>query len=339
MSYKDGISVAAEFQGGSISPILSTNVTMERERLPQDPTYFSQVFQDYGWSISILKADYWFTDDLAEKLNQTTEEKGSKITFLSLNPSSLTSKGVECMIKVIDRSQGLQRLLFTFKNVHKKQVQENLKQLISRYCKRVNGLKLQGYSAHVWISQIKALCPTRLDLPELESFAMTSDGNGQLSPECVQWIAAIVTPSSQGVVVMPMSSDSTQLSTTTTTTMTATTTMMTAMTTAMTTTEMMSTSTSEESSTCPLSDIQLTDIPLQSEEWQVVIKALNNSTTLKELYLGSPNFSMDNFKLLVDCIPANSNPVFRLCINIRSPYLERSDEWKSEVARLCDKLD
>ncbi|KAF9948347.1 hypothetical protein BGZ65_008128, partial [Modicella reniformis] len=276
------VNIVVEFEDGARAPTISSQIRMLR-----DSRFYSTFCLQYGWSITTLDATSAFTDELADVLDNVTQEKGSKITSLSLDTSELTAVGVECMIRVIDRSQDLQQLQFKFDDLHETHQQEKLERLISRCGKRLNGLEMRGISADGWIPRVMALCPTRLDLPQLEDFNLCNNDMSHLSPDCAQWIAAMVSPPPQ-VSAMILSSQSNQLTTTPI----------------------------SESSACgwsSLRNIILFGISLQTDDWKVVIKSMDYSA-LSVLTITDLSFSMDHFKLLVDCIPVNTNPLARLMI-------------------------
>lgn len=216
------------------------------------------------------------------------------------------------MIRVIDRSHDLQQLSVTFRDLHEEHQQEKLERLVSRYAKRLSGLTMQGGLANVWIPKVMALCPTRLELPALESFKLISDDEGQVLPDCGQWIAAMISGSPQ-LPSCSLSSPSTQSA-------------------------IASTSGSLACGRSSLRIIGLSHIPLEPGDWGVVIKALDYSA-LRELDIRADGFSMDHVKLLVDCVPVNTNPVGRLHIYISSSILRKDGvEWDSQVARLHAKV-
>ncbi|KAG0200094.1 hypothetical protein BGX31_004156, partial [Mortierella sp. GBA43] len=101
------------------------------------------------WSIDILETNGNFDDEMAADLDKSTEEKGSMISTLSLNPSSLTSAGLECMVRVIDRSHDLRQFNITFDGMYEEHQGKNVERLISRYGKRLNGLEIDGESKHL----------------------------------------------------------------------------------------------------------------------------------------------------------------------------------------------
>ncbi|KAF9921618.1 hypothetical protein BGZ65_010208, partial [Modicella reniformis] len=309
--WNSDVSIVVKFHDSVSAPTTSSHV-----RIPGSMglEFFSTFFLQYGWCVRTLDVQTGCTDEWAVILDNLTQEKGSKITSLSLDDTSSlsldTAVGVDCMIRVIDRSHDLQRLEFTFNDLHEKHQQEKMKSLVSRYGKRLNELKLYGYSGDVWIPRVMVLCPTRLDLPQLESFTLYNNDKSPLSPDCAQWIAAMVSPPTQ-VSAMTLSSQSNQSTT----------------------------APISESSGCgwtSLREITLLYINLQTDDWKVVIKSIDYSA-LTGLYIHDNTFSMDHFKFLVDCVPVNTNPVARLYIYISSG-IERGDELDFQITRLRDKV-
>ncbi|KAG0207348.1 hypothetical protein BGX31_002587, partial [Mortierella sp. GBA43] len=94
----------------------------------------------------ILMATEMFDDDYASVLDKVTEEKGSKIEDLTLHLAALTTDGIKCMERVIDRSQELERLTLVFDNLHEERCLEKFERLIRRHGKRLTGLVLRGKS-------------------------------------------------------------------------------------------------------------------------------------------------------------------------------------------------
>ena len=87
-----------------------------------------------------------------------------------------------------------------------------------------------------------------------------------------------------------------------------------------------------------LERVHLSGIPLQAEDWKVIIQAMDFSA-LKELRLEGNEFSMDHLKVVVDHVPVNTNPVTRLRFWVYSQLIDKnSDEWFSQIVRLCGKV-
>lgn len=80
------------------------------------------------------------------------------------------------------------------------------------------------------------------------------------------------------------------------------------------------------------------NLTLQRDGWEVIFKALDFSI-LRFLEIGS-KFSLDDYTLLIDCIPLNSNPVEKLIIYLRYPCRESEDGtgWNTQYTRLRAKL-
>jgi hypothetical protein len=151
-----------------------------------------------------------------------------------------------------------------------------------------------------------------LEIPELESFGLFSNDKTQLPPGCVSWIASMVSskPQEQPTPLIALSTQVTNVP-------------------------------SSGPSVCewnPLGSVHLSDIPLQSEDWKVILQAMDFSA-LKEVRLQGDGFSMDHLKLAIDRVPVNTNPVARLAFSTHSRLVDKnSDEWASQVARLRSKV-
>jgi hypothetical protein len=272
---------------------------------------YYQFFRDavmlYGWSFSTLMTTKMFDDDFASALDKVTEEKGSKIEELILHLASLTTDGIECMERVINRSQELERLTLVFDNLHEERCLEKFELLVRRYGKRLTGLVLHGESPNVWVPTVMTLCPTRTDLPTLKSFGLSAHGEDsftrpiseshQLSRDCAQWIAAMVSGSSQ-----PRSALSSLLIQSAITPMPS------------------------APRLDPLSLVDLSEAYLQPEGWKIVIRALDLSV-LTGLWVNR-TFTLDTLKLLVSHITLSINQ--KLNIDWDIPYPGEEEETHIE---------
>ncbi|KAI8349887.1 hypothetical protein B0O80DRAFT_459571 [Mortierella sp. GBAus27b] len=312
---KDALSldVTLEFQDGSTSPDVSASYHMQ-----DDASYHMQddvfqlhrnVFLLFGWCFTFLATIGTFRDSLASLLDMITEKRGSKINSLLLNTTNLTTAGVECMERVIDRSRDLDRIILRSYKMDKELQQETFERLINRYDKRLKGLELHGDSIELWLPRVMSICPTRNELPELEYIHLSSNLEGELSLDCAQWIARMASGSCQ----LP----STFLS--------------------LSPIQLNIASRSSGRNKCPLRRLVL-DVTLHSDGWEVVFKALDFSI-LRILEIRS-KFSLDDYTLLIDCIPLNSNPVEKLGIYLWNPCFESEDDtgWDTQYARLRAKL-
>ncbi|KAK3820195.1 MAG: hypothetical protein J3Q66DRAFT_439234 [Benniella sp.] len=299
--------IAFEFQDGLLTPFVKTTIDMGIELT--DPEFILlRLLTQFGWSLSVLKTSNVFYDEAAAMLDDVTSKSASRITSLIVDTSSLTMAGLELMVNVINRSYDLQQLEFTFHELYEEDQQSRLELLIRRYGKILTGLELTGFPADEWIPKIMALCPTRLELPGLEFLSLNTYGWAHLGSGCVQWIASMVSGPSR-VSSMYTSSLSTRPT-------------------------IAITSGLPPYGWSPLRDIRIENFPLQPKDWEVIIEAMDYSA-LKYLRIYQSGFSVNNFKRLVDCIPANSNPVASLCITID---FADGEEWESQVTRLRKKV-
>jgi hypothetical protein len=299
------LGVSLEFQDGSTSPDVSASFYMRYDLF----RFYRKVFQMFSWCLTSLNTDNYLSDDLASLLDKATEERGSKINFLSLDTTKLTTACIECMERVIDRSRDLDRFILTSHQMDKELQQEAIERLIHRYGKKLTRLTLSGNSVELWLPRVMSVCPTRNELPELEYLDLSSYFEVQLPLDCAQWIARMVSGSCQ----LP----STFLSPSPIQPNIA--------------------SRPSGRNKGPLRDLYL-DITLQRDGWEVVFKSLDFSI-LGTLIIRS-KFSLNDYTLLIDCIPLNSNPVGNPGILLCSPRFESEDGtgWSTQYARLCAKL-
>ncbi|KAK3820207.1 MAG: hypothetical protein J3Q66DRAFT_439243 [Benniella sp.] len=307
--------IVLEFQDGFSAPVVSTGVMSSSDNsyiydnCYNSPEYIMEFLTQFGWSLGVLDIPNSFYDEGATILDKVTPQSASRITSLIMDVNAMTVIGLEHMINVIDRSYDLQQLEFTFEKLHEERQQEKLELLIRRLGKRLTGLEMIGESTNAWIPKIRALCPTRLELPMLEYFRLEAVDDSQLGPGCFQWIISMVSARPQAPSLVT-SSLSTRLTI----------------------------ATAPKSSPHewrPLRYVKLVRLPLKAKDWEVVIKAMDYSS-LKDLRIRGEEFSMDHFKLLVDCIPVNANPVTTLYIDIYK--LRPDEEWGFQVTRLLSKV-
>ncbi|KAF8938437.1 hypothetical protein BGZ58_000890 [Dissophora ornata] len=97
-------------EGDPISFTLDASIKMAGDDAI-DENDISSVFRQFGWSIRTLKANSTFSDELAKLLDEATRLKGSSLRWLKLDPWSLTSPGLDCMDRIIERSLDLECLL------------------------------------------------------------------------------------------------------------------------------------------------------------------------------------------------------------------------------------
>jgi len=93
-----------------ISFVLDTSIKLAGDDAI-DENDISSVFRQYGWSVRTLNVNSTFSDKLAALLDEATRSKGCSLRWLKLDPWSLTSPGLDCMDRIIERSLDLEYLL------------------------------------------------------------------------------------------------------------------------------------------------------------------------------------------------------------------------------------
>ncbi|KAG0212569.1 hypothetical protein B0O80DRAFT_421297 [Mortierella sp. GBAus27b] len=233
----------------------------------------------YGWSIETLDTQPGDVDDkLAELFDLSTEDKGSKLRSLGVSAQSVSRAGLECVDRIIGRSNQLERLCFSGESLGDISEREKSEWFLARHGKRLTGLHLRGSGTEWLTGWLVESFPTRfsfLNLIDLElRLAWTSTPE---IPSFVQWVIAMVSAPPQLI------SDSAAASTL----------------------DLESKEPPDYNSISgmwrPLIRLALHGIKLHHEDWVMVIMAID-FTTLEELDLGGSNFSMQEFDLLVDCI-------------------------------------
>ncbi|KAK3820191.1 MAG: hypothetical protein J3Q66DRAFT_439230 [Benniella sp.] len=269
----------------------ATTTVLSREGMRQ-PTLASArelapLLLKYGQWISVLETQDGFNDELAAILDRVIEVRGSRITSIQLNPATLTNVGLESMMRVIERSQNL-RLDINFKEMETKHQQKKLNLFLRRCGKRLHGLKMEGNSADVWVPMVMDICPTRLYLPELESFSLISNEDTRLQLGCFEWIACMVSsPQGQPTCSLEPFTQSAMSST-------------------------FGTSVAEWS---PLRAIELKHISSHVGDWELVIGSIDYSI-LRTLHVEG-GFSCSDAKLLHSRVPEKPNPVTKLDLKIK----------------------
>jgi len=281
--------INVEFEFRNESTTTTTELSREGMRQPTlaSARKLSPLLLKYGQWIDVLKTQDGFNDELAAILDRVTEIRGSRITSIQLNPATLTNVGLKSMMRVIERSQNL-RLDIEFKEMETKHQQKKLNLFLRRCGKRLHGLKMEGNSADVWVPMVMDICPTRLYLPELESFSLINNDNSQLPPGSVQWIASMVSlpPQEQPTCSLEPFTQSAMSST-------------------------FGTTAAEWS---PLRAIELTHISPHVGDWELVIGSIDYSI-LRTLHVVG-GFSCSDAKLLRSRVPVKPNPVTKLDLKI-----------------------
>ncbi|KAG0353895.1 hypothetical protein BGZ54_001978, partial [Gamsiella multidivaricata] len=296
------------------SDVLDMSTEIELRQPDQD--YLSSLINRYGWSINILDTlSGKFGDDFAQQLDKSTEEKGSRITSLMLDARRLSSVGLECMDRVIDRSIYLEEFQFHAGNPLVDDAAES--RLLHRYREVLTALKVQVASHGSHIPWLAKTFLSRHDVRRLKNLHFMGWFNKVIFPqEYVPWLAAMVSspndPSNHESSLSqslenPQAPPSTESA--------------------------VDTSTAWE----PLQEFELSGFSLEPEDWKIIIEALDFSR-LKTLDVSYSNFSIEQFKTLVDCIPDDGSGVPLRCIAFNESALSEQ-RMSSEMRQLRETLN
>ncbi|KAI8600821.1 hypothetical protein EDD21DRAFT_124451 [Dissophora ornata] len=310
------ITMCVGFTDGAPVPIISGDIEMRMKYYIRNEGPLPVLFRQYGCYFNKLITSDLFTDDLATQLDESTKNKGSKITKLTLDPWLLTTIGMHCMDRVIERSLDLERLYLSITNLHHEREMEKLKRLLARYGKRLSALKIGGDSPDQWITGIATSIPTRDHLPVLEEFELEGDNVCKISAGISWMVSMISTPPRPPCISLPSS--------------------------LLWLNKVNTPSTSPSEHTWePLRRIVFMRIQLQPEDWVTLIKAFD-FTTLQELDIRNTNFSIEQYKVLADHMLDNESelPLLLLIVSPEPdddesyPQLKARIRWKASKAKI-----
>ncbi|KAF9344353.1 hypothetical protein BGX34_005765 [Mortierella sp. NVP85] len=136
------IKVKVSFEVGSPSFEVETHIKLEYCKPENVDPAVCTFIRQYGWSVTTFVVPSSFSDILAKLLDESVQEKGSRIAHLDMTPTSLTGPGLDAMNRVIDRSQGLTYLRLSLENLDKGQQQQNAVVLLRLHKDRLTSLRL-----------------------------------------------------------------------------------------------------------------------------------------------------------------------------------------------------
>ncbi|KAG0245692.1 hypothetical protein BGX31_006522 [Mortierella sp. GBA43] len=231
-----------------------------------------------------------------------------KIESLRFCPHSLTFDALECMSRVIERSQNFEELHVEFGDLHNRIELEKAKYLLSRYNTTVQSLEMMNGFSNDAISEIASLCPTRHELPDLTLLKLDASSDRILSSNSVQWIVRMVsaphplnTSPHAPISILDPNEPLTECAV--------------------------------EYAWHSLREVWFYGFVLQHEDWRSIIMALD-FYDLIELSFANSNFSLTEFRLLVDCIPEVSNPARQLNIHMDGTDFKSCLTESEEVAAM-----
>ncbi|ORZ12983.1 hypothetical protein BCR41DRAFT_423052 [Lobosporangium transversale] len=299
--YKDGAT--------TVSTTAYTMTDLNTAKFPKadKSNPLTHVLRLHGHTIERLAADGEFTDDHVAILDQVTQERGSRLLKMNLEPDSLTTAACESLDRVLERSHSLKRFILQKYSMNNKEQHEMIQTLLTRHGKRINELVLVGSSAEEWLPIVANTVPTRRELPVLDTLNIKSNEKVEVSQEIADWLVAMATapPSVTPPPPPPTSSDAIYTLDTTVEAVEA--------------LDPISRSLVQRSikRTVPISDpskamaskawtslevFWLTGLHMQSQQWEALIKAID-FTSAQDLGFWYSNFDLDHLQTLVDTIP------------------------------------
>ncbi|KAF9579625.1 hypothetical protein BGW38_004047 [Lunasporangiospora selenospora] len=128
----------------------------------------------FGWSVQSLVTNEHWSDDEAFSLLSSIQKVGSAaLRHLELNPKSLTQEGVRHMQDLIDLAKpSLKRFSLQITCLHLDSVSWNATELLNKYNRIVNELRLSGRQPTVWFPKISEHVWSHLDVPLLEKLIL-----------------------------------------------------------------------------------------------------------------------------------------------------------------------
>jgi hypothetical protein len=137
------VRVKVSFEEGSSAIDIDTRIEFEdRQYYKVDPAMYDFIRQ-YGCSVTTLVVPRSFDDPLAKLLDESIQQKSSRIVRLDLTPSSLTTPGLDAMSQVIDRSQDLTFLRLNFERLDNQLTMAY--NLLRQHKDRLTSLRLAGF--------------------------------------------------------------------------------------------------------------------------------------------------------------------------------------------------
>ncbi|KAF9350907.1 hypothetical protein BGX26_010953 [Mortierella sp. AD094] len=238
------------------------------------------LYSRYSWSIENLSATFIQPNfPRGRFLDRLTQKIVPKRTSLLLHSeSSQTVDSLQHIERVIERSHEITKLRIVIDNNEVKAVQEMLKYFHGPIGKRLTELSFKGDFPDSCMSEL----PARNLLPVLESFEV--HGRTEDSQNWAHYIAVMAASPSQQL------QDVSSLKTLSQDFLTV---------------ESCDSAAGILEAYNPLKTLEISDCQLELEDWTTIIEALD-FTTLESIALKLSNFSLEQLKMLVDCIPGEA---------------------------------
>jgi hypothetical protein len=269
------IQIRLSFPDGPGDYEMSTWIQLQDQELITAKHPVCEFLRHYGWSIVFLKGSWTLGDHFVAALAGTISRKGSRLARFDLDPSSLTTPGLQALERILKRIQRTVDFRLALSNLEKRGQVEKGHLLLTRHGQMLRALELHGNSPEQWLPRISASIPTRDSLQRLTSLQLKFLSNSDVPQGSIPWIMAMMAlPSKDSQSSQTLAHDFGAQATGTET--------MTAWT--------------------GLRKIGFCNIKLQPQAWKSVIEAID-FTELRHLDLRQSNVSREQLKLLIDRLP------------------------------------
>ncbi|KAI8354317.1 hypothetical protein B0O80DRAFT_498330 [Mortierella sp. GBAus27b] len=251
---------------------LKTSVKIDQMETINSADY-ATVFRRYGWSFVALHGSNGVIDDrLALLLDQSTQERGSKLNSLSLDLESLSLTGLRCMDQVIRRSKRFQQLAMLCTTSGVQHERESVHWFMGQHGKALTTLNMKVYGSGAAVTRwIEQVLPSRSGLPRLNEILLGIHGSEELgdSSSCVNWLVGMTSPPPYSATETTLEESRDRRGTT------------------------------PGSSWISLKRLCLYRLKLNQDDWRMLLKAIDFST-LTALDFSDSNFTLTELQLLVN---------------------------------------
>ncbi|KAG0007163.1 hypothetical protein BGZ65_001708 [Modicella reniformis] len=250
----------------------STDVSSSSANVEMRSNLLTDLLEHQGSCIQNLSTNRAFDDRHAAALHKSTESRCS-IKTLKLDLTSLTATGLDSVDTIIERSKDLENLVMEFQDLYDRRQQAKAVRSLILHGNLLYGLTLRGHQDALWLVEIGTALPNRSYLSKLQSLRVTCQSTS-IPDACATWLAAMLQAPPN---LFSTGSSSSHSSTS-------------------------PTSSRRMSSWSSLREIRIECMTLSSENWALIIRAIDFSA-LESLNFESSNFEFDQLALLVECIP------------------------------------
>ncbi|KAG0221385.1 hypothetical protein B0O80DRAFT_502497 [Mortierella sp. GBAus27b] len=278
---------------------MATWITMMDLQRGLESVYVQKFFKEYGWSVSILKANLVFNQELAATFDDAIGRGGSQLEKLDICPLGLSDAGLDHLCNIVLESPCLTSLSLSLSQMESTDRIEKIRDLLHRLGDWVSGLIIEGQSPYHWLSQLAESFPTRHHFPNLETLSVKCLGDHKVDfpSNCGAWITAMIANRPQQPEQFASSSLDTVIGQPTYTGLSA--------------------SVVSKPLWTPITVLIMEGFMLEFIEWTMIIEAMD-FCTLQRLSFYESNVEEEHLKLLVDRITgAAIEPISLRCLDIR----------------------